>query len=141
ADVAKAQALAEAAAWIPTAEGQKAVALVEANLNNGSPAQGSVIKDILNSAVSTVKTALNNQVTKVIDRGGGALLSTPILANAKPLSQTFGRIGEMSLQETTKQFLKKHWYWLLIPFGFVGALVYVTVKSNRKGGRKGKNRF
>ncbi|RWX00405.1 hypothetical protein [Flavobacterium cerinum] len=123
-------------AYLQSAEGQKMVTAVEGQLNSGLNANGgtiqNIVKDIVNTAVGSVKTGVSGTIEKGFDKGIEKLFGTkPIKKFEDTLGGFLGNVADSAIS----QWFKKNWYWVVVPVCAVGYFLFRPQKAYTSGGK------
>lgn len=123
-------------AYLQSPEGQKMVTAVEGQLNSGLNANGgtvqNIVKDIVNTAVGSVKTGVSGTIEKGFDKGIEKLFGTkPIKKFEDTLGGFLGNVADSAIS----QWFKKNWYFIVIPGGLICYFLFRGKTSFKSGGK------
>jgi hypothetical protein len=132
----------DANAYVKTPEGLQKIALITGQVSSGVSSQGStvgtILKDLGNTALGAIKTGITGSLGNAVGNGirtvGENLGASD---KAQGLQSTIGRFLGGTADVAWKDWLKKNWFYIVIPFGLT---IWVLMRwiSALKGGKRGR---
>nr|WP_317631703.1 hypothetical protein [uncultured Flavobacterium sp.] len=85
---------------------------------------GDTFKDLGNKLLDGVLNSAADGIVNVVDNKTGQIVNDFNKTNSgQNLNQALGNMGANIANISIKEFLKKHWYWLLLPIGLIFFIV------------------